>query len=211
MPEVLVHEGGYADHPSDPGGATKYGITIGTLSSWRGRQVSKAEVRALTIHEAARILEVRYWKPVKADALPQGVDYALFDFAINSGPSRAVKHLQNVLGVKMDGIVGPDTLRAAGGREPAAIITQLCDARVAFLRGLSAWRTFGKGWTARVAKVRATALQLAGTAAVPLPGDMPDVAPTPPAPGGRRNLIKIIIALIAASSAAIAAWLKFGG
>lgn len=171
MPEIIAHEGGFVDHPSDPGGATKYGITIATLSTWRRRKVSKAEVRALTTDEAARILEVRYWKPVKGDLLPPGVDYAVFDFAINSGPSRAVKHLQGVLGAKMDGIIGPETLRAVTAAAPAAIIVRICDARIAFLRGLSTWRTFGKGWTERVAKVKATSLQLASDLAPPAPED----------------------------------------
>lgn len=161
MPDVFAHEGGYVDHPKDPGGATKYGITHKTLSAWRGKTATKADVKALTKQEATAIYRAQYWRPIRGDDLPAGVDYALFDFAINSGPARAVKTLQRIVGVPADGIMGAITLDAVSKRSPADLINALCDARLAFLKGLKGWPTFGKGWGRRVAEVRAKALSLA--------------------------------------------------
>jgi len=156
---VLEHEGGYVNHPSDPGGATNMGITIATLSDWRGRPVTKQDVRNLTVAEAGEIYRARYWQPIRGDALPPGVDLAVFDFAVNSGPSRSVSTLQRIVGVAQDGIVGPATLAAVARMPAASVILGLCDARMAFLRSLSTWGTFGKGWTARVNDVRTAALE----------------------------------------------------
>ena len=86
---VLKHEGGYADHPSDPGGATNLGVTRATLTRWRGRPVSKAEIRALTRAEAAKIYRALYWDEIAGDVLPAGLDFAVFDYCVNSGPGRA--------------------------------------------------------------------------------------------------------------------------
>jgi len=170
MPRVFAHEGGYVDHPKDPGGATKYGITHKTLSAWRGKPVTKADVRALTKQEATAIYRAQYWAPIRGDELPAGLDYALFDFGINSGPARAVKTLQKIVGVPADGIMGAITLDAVSKRSPADLINALCDARLAFLRSLKGWSTFGKGWGRRVAEVRAEALALAsGCAAAMVP------------------------------------------
>lgn len=163
LAEVLRHEGGYVDHPNDPGGATNLGITRATLSDWRGRPVTKSEVRALTVAEASAIYRARYWDPVRGDALPPGVDLAVFDFAVNSGPGRAARTLQQVLGVTQDGAIGPITLAAiARAPGPVTIIMDLCDARMRFLRGLGTWPTFGRGWTRRVAEVEAAAMGVAG-------------------------------------------------
>ena len=125
LDEVLRHEGGYVDHPSDPGGATNMGITRKTLARWR--QVSpwwkldKAAVRGLERAEAARIYRASYWDTSRAGLLPAGLDLALFDFAVNSGPDRAVRLLQAELGVVADGRIGPLTLGAcASGRRRRA-------------------------------------------------------------------------------------------
>ncbi|RVU13206.1 glycoside hydrolase family 108 protein [Methylobacterium oryzihabitans] len=158
---VLKHEGGYVDHPDDPGGATNLGVTIGTLSAWLGRAATKAEVRALTVAAVAPIYRARYWNAVRGDDLPAGLDYAVFDFAVNSGPGRAVMALQRALGVADDGRLGPVTLTALADKDPVALITALCDDRMAFLRKLSTWGSFGKGWTSRVQGVRAGALAMA--------------------------------------------------
>jgi lysozyme family protein len=158
LAETLGHEGGYVDHPDDPGGATNLGITHETLAAWRGKPVTKMDVRDITLAEAAAIYHARYWLPIRGDALPQGVDLAVFDFSVNSGPGRAVKCLQSVLGITQDGAVGPMTLAAIGRASPAALVMDLCDARMRFLRGLKTWPTFGKGWTKRVAAVEAAAL-----------------------------------------------------
>jgi lysozyme family protein len=172
LDEVLRHEGGYVDHPSDPGGATNMGITRKTLARWR--QVSpwwkldKGAVRGLERPEAARIYRASYWDVSRAGLLPTGLDLALFDFAVNSGPDRAVRALQAELGVVADGRIGPLTLDAVRRRATpdgvARLINALCDRRLAFLRALSTFTVFGRGWTARVASVRKEALSALGTA-----------------------------------------------
>lgn len=177
MPHLFRHEGGFADHPRDPGGATKYGITRATLSAWRDRPVSKTDVRRLTQAEAAAIYRARYWTVVKADALPDGVDYCVFDAAVNSGPARAAKWLQAAVRVTQDGVIGPKTLAAANAADPARLVEDLCDIRLAFLRGLSTWSVFGRGWERRVEAVRAHAkTMVAGTIAVGTPASAPPAA-----------------------------------
>ncbi len=185
MPHVFGHEGGYVDHKADPGGATNFGITFATLQDWRGRPITKADVRALTKDEAAWIYEKNYAKPIRFDDLPPGVDYAVLDYAINSGPRRAAEALQSIVGVKQDGKIGPDTLTAVSGRSPAGLVVALCDQRLAFLKRLRTWGTFGKGWSRRVNEVRAHALVLAqGTAPAPRPSGDPGVVPVPPVKPG---------------------------
>ena len=161
---VLAHEGGYVDHPSDPGGATNMGITRRTLAEWRGvapyTDLPKAEVRALTRAEAEAIYRARYWDACRCADMPAGLDLALFDFAVNSGPFRAVTTLQALVGVARDGIVGPVTLGAVAERAPAALIEALCRERLGFLERLATFATFGRGWTKRVGAVREAALAM---------------------------------------------------
>ena len=134
---VLVHEGGYVDNPHDPGGATNLGVTIGTLSAHRGHKVTKMDVRNLSVAEAGEIYRKKYWTLIGGDALPSGLDYCVFDAAVNSGPTRALSWL-----------------RASGNGSPLQRIGIICDLRLAFLKSLPTWPTFGKGWTARVTDVR---------------------------------------------------------
>jgi len=168
--EVLRHEGGYADNAKDPGGATNLGITRKTLARWR--QISpwwslgKDEVKALGRGEAAKIYRALYWDVSKAGALPAGVDLAMFDFAVNSGPATAVKALQRELGTKADGVLGPLTLAALKARIAeagiAALIDALCGQRLGFLQRLTGFAVFGRGWSKRVAAIRTAALAAAG-------------------------------------------------
>lgn len=158
LDHVLQHEGGYVDHPRDPGGATNMGITIGTLSDWLGRPATRAEVRDLSRETAAAIYRARYWQAVQGDSLPVGLDLVLFDYAVNSGPGRAVRTLQAVLGVAMDGAIGPVTLAALAGRDREQLIREVCARRLAFLRSLSTYDAFGRGWERRVAAIEAAAL-----------------------------------------------------
>lgn len=163
IPRILAHEGGFVNHPSDPGGATNKGVTIGTL---RGLgmdldgdgDVDVADLKALTTADAVKVYKQFYWDKVEADHLPVGIDYATADFAVNSGPSRAAKYLQKALGVTQDGDIGPKTLAAAAGADPSQVVSDLCDARLAFMRGLSIWSDFGRGWTSRVSGVESAAL-----------------------------------------------------
>lgn len=165
MAEIYAHEGGYVDDPKDPGGATNMGITISTLAAWRGRKVSKQDVRDLTRAEADQIYRSRYWNPVHGDDLRHGIDLVTFDPAVNSGVSRGVQWLQRALGVTADGKMGPVTLRAAGAADAPEVITRACAYRMGFLRGLKTWGTFGKGWSKRVARVEAVAIRMDAEAA----------------------------------------------
>lgn len=162
LAQILKHEGGYADHPADPGGATNMGITHKTLARWRGVEpwwdLPKAEVAALKRAEASAIYKALYWERCRASALPAGVDLAVFDYAVNSGPVRAIRTLQALVGVVRDGFIGPVTLAAVRKRDPRAVIEAICDQRMSFLQRLANWASFGRGWTSRVADVRATAL-----------------------------------------------------
>jgi lysozyme family protein len=160
---VLQHEGGFAHHPKDPGGATKFGITRETLSRARGRSASAEDVRALTRPEAVTVYRGLYWDVVRADELPPGLDLAVFDLAVNSGPVRATRMLQTVLGVAADGIVGPETLSAAWQSDPVETIRRLTRARLGFLGRLATWPVFGRGWRRRVLAVEQGALRLASS------------------------------------------------
>lgn len=164
---VLASEGGYIDDPRDAGGATNRGITRATLARWRGRPVSKAEVRLLDRAEAVAIYRELYWNVVKGDALPRGLDLALFDYAVNSGPGRAVRTFQEVLGVTVDGAIGPRTLAAVERADPAALIRTVCRRRLSLLERVHAFAIFGRGWTARIKRVETASLDLvaAGSAA----------------------------------------------
>jgi lysozyme family protein len=158
---VLSHEGGFVDHPRDPGGATNFGITRETLSWARGRRASIDDIRLLTREEAISIYRRLYWDTVRADELPPGVDLAVFDLAVNSGPSRAIRMLQKALGVQADGIIGPVTLKAVWEADPSETIRRLSRARLGFLSRLATWSVFGRGWRRRVLAVEREALRLA--------------------------------------------------
>jgi lysozyme family protein len=157
---VIKHEGGYVNHPNDPGGRTNLGITQQVLEDWLDRPVTEAEMRALTPEKVKPIYKEFYWDRVKGDKLPSGVDYCVFDAAVNSGVRRASQWLQISLGVTADGVIGPQTLAMTLAVSPDTIIRNYCAQRLKFLEGLSTWPTFGKGWERRVAEVKATALSM---------------------------------------------------
>lgn len=140
---VLRHEGGYVDHPRDPGGATNKGITLATLAAYRGQPVTKADVKALGLDEVAAIYRRNYWARIGGDALPSGLDYALFDLAVNSGVGKATRYRDATTGA------------------PADRIRAVCTRRLAFLKALPTWKTFGKGWQRRVEEVQRHALEMA--------------------------------------------------
>ena len=159
---VFAHEGGYVDDPQDRGGATNMGITFGVLQAYRGHKITKNDVKCLTKAEATAIYRKQYWDAVKGDDLRSGLDYAMFDFAVNSGAARAIKTLQNYLGVKPDGVLGMLTFEAL--RRETSIhktIDALCDARLAFMKKTYGWKRFGKGWARRVYEVRRIAHEMA--------------------------------------------------
>tara|TARA_R110000824_G_scaffold37492_1_gene114980 strand:+ start:1023 stop:1661 length:639 start_codon:yes stop_codon:yes gene_type:complete len=180
IPKILVHEGGFVNHPSDPGGATNKGITIATFRRYIKPSGTISDLKALTTDQAVVVYKRQYWDAVNADLLPDGVDYAVADFAVNSGPSRAAKYLQKVAGVSQDGRIGPDTIAAVRAMPPANVINLLCDDRLAFMRriqGGKLWVTFGRGWQRRVDDVRSVSLQWAKHPLEASPA--PDAPPTP--------------------------------
>ncbi|MBX9760362.1 MAG: glycoside hydrolase family 108 protein [Beijerinckiaceae bacterium] len=180
LPPVLVHEGGYINHPDDPGGATNKGVTQRVYDGWRDRQnLPRRSVRHIADAEVREIYRVQYWNVTRCDELPAGVDYVVFDGNVNSGPSRSVKWLQRALGVNVDGNLGEATLTAVK-KHPNhdGLIARICDVRMGFLQGLKHWPTFGKGWTRRVAGVRKTGQAWASGAVAPA---------TTPAPGGEAR------------------------
>ena len=152
---VLLREGGFVNHPADPGGATNKGITLRVLQDWRGKSCSISDVSALTIPEAEAIYRAKYWTPILGDQLAPGLDLAVFDAAVNSGPSQAIRWLQRASNSTQDGVLGAGTLAAVQRQTPHLLATTVCDLRIKFLRTLSTWPTFGKGWERRINEVRA--------------------------------------------------------
>jgi lysozyme family protein len=166
---VLRHEGGFVDHPRDPGGATNRGITLRTLRDWRGDDsLASDAVRNLTEAEAREIYLARYWNPVRGDDLPPGIDLAVFDWAVLGGVPRAARDLQTVLGVTVDGAIGRQTLAAAREADAEEVIRALCRRRLAYLRTRPHWDAFGVGWSNRVRAIEQAALARARRPAMTL-------------------------------------------
>jgi len=186
IPLVLREEGGFVNNPKDPGGATNKGVTLATFRRYVKPSGTVADLKRLTTAQAETVYYKQYWSAVDGPALPAGVDYAVFDFAVNSGPARAAKYLQAVVGAPQDGKIGPKTIAACEAMAADDVVNKLCDRRMAFLRGLKTWTTFHNGWTARVSRVRAAALDMVGNPAdvvtkevhVPVPVEKPTVPTT---------------------------------
>lgn len=154
---ILHHEGGYVDHPKDPGGRTNLGCTQRVWEEWVGHPVDEKTMRGLTPELVAPLYKAKYWDRIKGDELPTGVDYVVFDAAINSGPGRAAKWLQTVVGAVPDGAIGPGTLAKVAAMPAADIVEKYQETRLQFLQSLQTWDTFGKGWGRRVAEVETAA------------------------------------------------------
>ena len=161
LAHVLKHEGGFVNHPKDPGGATNLGTTKRTWEEWVGHEVTVDDIRSLTVADVTPLYKKKYWDAVRGDDLPRGVDFAVFDLAINSGTGRASKLLQRAVGVAADGAIGPATLAAVASVNPRELATKVCEARMAFLQGLPTWETFGKGWARRVKETEKIAFNMA--------------------------------------------------
>lgn len=162
--EVLKHEGGYVNHPSDPGGRTNRGVTQRTWEAWTGKPASEADMRGLTVEDVRPLYRKRYWDEVRGSDLPAGLALCVFDFGVNAGPSRAVRFLQRLVGASQDGLMGPATLGAVNAHialhgAPAAVRAYQNDRR-AYYRSLSTFAKFGKGWLRRVDEVEARALEM---------------------------------------------------
>jgi lysozyme family protein len=159
---LLKHEGGYSNHSQDPGGMTNLGVTAKVWQEWVGHPVDEKQMRALTSEDVAPLYKRKYWDACRADELISGLDYAVFDYAVNSGVGRAAKTLQACVGVSMDGGIGPATLAAVKTHNSAELIKNVCDKRLDFLKSLSTFPAFGKGWERRVNEVKAEALIMLG-------------------------------------------------
>jgi lysozyme family protein len=159
LKQVLKYEGGYVDHPKDPGGPTNKGITQAVYDAWQKSQnLPTQSVRNISDATVAAIYKQQYWDRIRGDDLPAGVDFAVFDYAVNSGVSRAAKTLQAVVGVTQDGVIGPATIQAT----KTYVAMTVTNKRLAFMQSLSIWSTFGKGWAARIADVKAQIIALVG-------------------------------------------------
>ena len=154
---ILHHEGGYVNHPADPGGMTNLGVTTRVWEEWVGHEVDEKTMRSLTPELVGPMYKVKYWDKIKGDDLPAGVDYCVFDAAVNSGSGRAAKWLQACVGVEPDGGIGPKTLAAVAAFDPKELVEDYAKRRLSFLMDLKTWDTFGKGWGRRVAEVQTSA------------------------------------------------------
>lgn len=151
---VLAHEGNFVNHPADPGGPTNKGVTQRVYDAYRKvKGLVSRSVKFIDAIETEEIYRKQYWRMVKGDDLPAGLDYAVFDFAVNSGISRAVKYLQKLVGINADGALGLESMSAifaAAKADEEALIIKYCANRLAFLKSLPTFPTFGKGWSRRV-------------------------------------------------------------
>lgn len=163
--EVLRHEGGYSNHPKDPGKATNLGVTQKTYEDWVGYKVNEAIMRKLTVAHVQTLYKVKYWDAVHCDDLPLGIDLCVFDFAVNAGPNRAARYLQRMVGAKEDGVLGPHSLSLMSqfvrerGKVEAVMIYQ--DMRREYYKLLKTYPTFGKGWMKRVRDIEMVGVILA--------------------------------------------------
>ena len=157
---MLKSEGGFVNRPSDPGGMTNLGVTKATWENWVGRESDEAEMRGLTPEKVEPLYKKKYFDAVRGDELPMGLDYLMFDFAVNAGAGRAIKTLQTAVGVTPDGGFGPMTMAAVQAVDPNELIERFSQAKEDFYRSLTTFATFGKGWLNRVAdvKVKASAM-----------------------------------------------------
>lgn len=182
MAEVFKYEGGYVNDQHDIGGATNLGISK--------RSYPKEDIRNMTRARAAQIYRRDFWDKLRCDELPAGLDLVAFDAAVNSGPSRGAKWLQQALGVAVDGKVGLATIGAAKNTYTPAAVLRAVGFRRAFLKTLPTWERYKNGWTKRLDSVEAVASAMAGHD-VPVRPDVEPVTPQPAAAWWWNALWKI--------------------
>lgn len=151
---LLAEEGGFVNHPKDPGGMTNLGVIRRVWEKWVGRSVTEDEMRRLTPEKAAPLYRHRYWDKCRCGELPSGVDFLVFDTSVNMGPGAAAMLLQEAVGSRPDGVIGPLTVAKANAEIPYATVI-----RMAFLRALRYMKTknieiFGYGWAGRLKRVQ---------------------------------------------------------
>ncbi len=159
--QVFKDEGGYTNESTDPGGPTNWGITLYDAQTYWKHDATSEDVKSMPKSVAEDIYRNHYAIPVKYDSLPAGVDYAVLDYAINSGISRSSKLLQHLVGVTEDGIIGSITIAKVNTVEPTSLIKSIYTERLAFLKGLHTWSVYGHGWTNRCTQGLDLALSLA--------------------------------------------------
>jgi lysozyme family protein len=161
---TLRQEGGYVDDPADPGGATNMGITLATYREWSDDpRLGDLQVKDMTLKTARAIYQSRYWNPLRADALPPGVDLSVFDMGVNAGISRSARLLQQALGFtgdQVNGSIGPGTLAAADRFDARTLVNNLADLQTAYYRSLANFPIFGNGWIRRTKARRYAALAM---------------------------------------------------
>lgn len=189
---VLKHEGGFANHPKDPGGPTNKGVTLANFRAYVKPGGTVDDLKALTTAQAGTVYRRFYWDAVMGNDLPDGVDYAVFDFAVNSGPKRAAQFLQRIVGAADDGVIGPATIKAVKAMDGHKVIAALLDARLAWLKTLGTFKTFGNGWASRVDGVRKLALELADQ-----PRFAPKVVVEKEAPAGSESTAPLNFGILA--------------
>ena len=157
---ILHHEGGYVNHPKDPGGETNLGVTKRVYQEHGGTK----DMKDLLVEDVAPIYKKGYWDKMKGDDLPGGLDLCVFDFGVNAGPGRAAKFLQQMIGTTVDGGIGPNTLAKVEEyvREngEAESVEKYQSMRQKYYEQLSTFATFGKGWTRRVEETTKLALDI---------------------------------------------------
>lgn len=159
---MLVSEGGYGDlsHLGDTGGRTNFGVTQRVWEEWVGRESNEKEMRALTKEIVEPLYKRKFWDACRCDDLPLGIDYLVFDMAVNAGVGRSAKLLQHCVGVSADGMIGTITITAVKAKDTEELIEKFSEARELFYRGLTTFNVFGRGWLNRVAHSNANALQM---------------------------------------------------
>lgn len=150
------------NHPSDPGGMTNLGVTKAVWENWVGHPVGEKEMRNLTPEKVEPLYKRKYWDACRCDDLPLGVDYVVFDFAVNAGVGRSAKTLQSVVGATPDGAIGPKTITAVYSYPPEEVVSKFSVEKVRFYESLPTFATFGKGWLNRVAAVKIKADSMMG-------------------------------------------------
>jgi len=139
-----------------------WGCTQANWEKYIGHKVTQDDMKALKKEDVKPLYKRDYWDAVRGDDLPAGVDYAVFDFAINAGPAAARKMIQKALGVTADGSIGPATMKAIQDADGKDLLEKFSHSKEAFYKSLSTFPTYGKGWLKRVADVQTSASTMIG-------------------------------------------------
>jgi len=156
---ILAAEGGLVQDPHDPGGLTHFGISQ--------RAYPTLDIKALTVADAMRIYQRDYWDPIQGEDLPTGVDLVMLDHAVNAGPATAIRLMQYLVRVVVDGVLGPRTLAGITSADPEDLITAFTERRLAYYHSLPNWRLYQVGWSRRAQRAKRAALAMAREAKAP--------------------------------------------